>query len=186
MKHISIGSSEVNKRHIGPIVYLVIVSLTASVAFSISIAPKDISWINEVENWIKKENWIPDVQYHPISYASFFLYENGEEQFFVLTSQKEFVSYMDALVGRFLTKTNSSISKAYLDEILSTDKVLCYAHRFPARFGPFGLSGSFEVGYFILEDKLGEGLEGKIIMQDRRAGEYSNYSVWQITDWFFW
>ena len=175
-----------NKRHIGPIIYLVIVSLTASVAFSISIAPKDISWINEVENWIKKENWIPDVQYHPISYASFFLYENGEEQFFVPTSQKEFISYMDTLVGRFLTKTRNTISKETLDEILATDKVLCYAHRFPESFGPLGLSGSFEVAYFILEDKLGEGLEGKIIMQDRRAGEYSNYSVWQITSWVFW
>jgi len=175
----------VNKRHIGPIVYLVIVTLTASVAFSISIAPKDISWIDEVENWIKKENWIPDVQYHPISYASFFLYENGEEQFFVLNSQKEFASYMDALLGRFVAKINSSISRESLDEILSMDRVLVYGHRFPESFGPLGLSGSFEVGYFILEDKLGEGLEGTIIMQDRRAGEYSHYSVWQITDWIY-
>ena len=175
-----------NKRHIGPIIYLVLVSLTAALAFSISIAPRDISLIDEVENWIRKENWVSDVRYEPISYASFFLYENGEEQFFVLTSHKEFVSYIDALLGRFVTKTRSSISKESLDEILDTDKVLVYAHRFPESFGPLGLSGSFEVAYFILEDKMGEGLEGAIIMRDRRAGEYSHYSVWQITDWGLW
>jgi len=176
----------VNKRYIGPVVYLVLVSLTATLAFSFSIAPRDVSWTGEVKDWIGRENWIPDREYIPLSYASFFLYENGEEQFFVLNSQKEFSSYMDALLGRFVTKTRSSISKESLDEILAMDKVLVYAHRFPESFGPLGLSGSFEVGYFILEDKLEEGLEGTIIMQDRRAGEYSHYSVWQITDWGLW
>jgi hypothetical protein len=166
------------------VVYIAIFLLIAILI--ISIASKDNSWIIEVENCITEENWMPDVRYEPISHASFFLYENGEENFFVLTSQKDFVSYMDALVGRFVTQTEKAISKEKLDEILAADKVLSYAHRFPTSFGPLGLSGSFEVAYFILEDKLGEGVEGKIIMQDRRAGEDSHYSVWQITDWVFW
>ena len=93
---------------------------------------------------------------------------------------------MDALLSRFITRTGNSISKESLDEILTTDRVLSYAHRFPESFGPLGLSGSFEAAYFILEDKLGEGLEGTIIMQDRRSGEYSHYSVWQITNWGLW
>ena len=165
------------------VIYIVAFLLIAILI--ISIASKDVSWISEVENYIKKENWVSNVQYEPINYASFFLYENGEENFFVLTSQKDFVSYMDALVGRFVTQTEKTISKEKLDEILATNKVLSYAHRFPTSFGPLGLSGSFEVAYFILEDKTGEGVEGKIIMQDRRA-EDSHYSVWQITDWVFW
>jgi hypothetical protein len=176
----------VNKRNIGPIIFIAIITFTALLTISYSIAPQDVSWIGEVEDYIKKENWEPDREYIPLSYASFFLYENGEEQFFVLTSHKEFVSYMDALLGRFVTKTGSSISRESLDEMLAKDKVLVYAHRFPESFGPLGLSGSFEVSYFILEDKLGEGLEGSIIMRDRRAGEYSHYSVWQIKDWLFW
>jgi hypothetical protein len=186
LKQNTVKGDVVNKRYIGPIIFIAIITSTALLTISYSIAPRDISWISKVENWIKEENWEPDVQYEPISYASFFLYENGEEQFFGLTSQKEFASYMDGLLGSFVTKTRNSISKESVDEILAVDKVLSYVHRFPASFGPLGLSGSFEVAYFILEDKLGEELEGKIVMQDRRTGEYSHYSVWQITDWGLW
>jgi hypothetical protein len=173
-----------NKHHVSVIIYLAMVLLTPILL--ISAASKDVSWISEVENYIKKENWIPNEEYAPLAYASFFLYENGEEQFFLLSSQREFISYMDALAGRVTVQTRSSISREFVDEILAADRVLSYVHRFPEGFGPLGLCGSFEVAYFILEDKLWEDLEGKIIMQDRRAGEYSHYSVWQIPNWIFW
>jgi hypothetical protein len=51
----------------------------------------------------------------------------------------------------------------------------------PEGFGDRGLYGKAELAYFILGDKLGTGLEGGTIMQDRLSGEYSQYSVWQIT-----
>jgi hypothetical protein len=90
---------------------------------------------------------------------------------------------MKDLTGKVNRKLESSTSKDYVDEILTSDKVLAFGHRFPEGFGLLGLYGSFEVAYFILEDKMGKNLEGTIIMQDRRAGEYSHYSVWEIADW---
>ncbi len=173
-----------NKHHVSVIIYISMVLVIPILI--ISAASKDVSWISEVENHIKKENWVPDVEYVPLAFGSFFLYENGEEQFFVLTSEREFESYMDALASRVSIQTKTSITREALDEILAADKVLSYVHRFPESFGPLGSCGSFEVAYFILEDKLEQGLEGKIVMQDRRAGEYSHYSVWQIPDWIFW
>ena len=174
-----------NKRHIGPVVYLVLVTLTTTLAFSFSIAPRDVSWVETVEEFIREE-WKVNITYWGLE-DGFFLYENGKEQFFsLLSSQREFISYMKGLASKVNRQLNSSVSKEYVDEILDADKVLVFVHRFPEGFGPFGLLGSFEVAYFILEDKMGEGLEGAIIMRDRRAGEYSHYSVWQITDWGLW
>ena len=172
-----------NKQHIGPIVYLILVSLTTTLAFSFSIAPRDASWINEVENRIRRENWEPNREYIPLMSDSFFLYENGEEEYFYLYSHQDFVSYMKGLTGKINRKLESSTSKEYMDEILTSDRVLAFVHRFPEGFGFLGLYGSFEVAYFILEDKIRENVEGTIIMQDRRAGEYSHYSVWEIADW---
>ena len=172
-----------NKQYIGPIVYLILVSLTTTLAFSFSIAPRDVSWISEVESWIRRENWEPDREYIPLMLDAFFLYENGEEEFFYLYVHHDFVSYMKGLTGKVNRKLESSISKEYVDEILTSDKVLTFVHRFPEGFGLFGLYGSFEVAYFILDDKARKNLEGTIIMQDRRAGEYSHYSVWEIADW---
>ncbi|MCW4055063.1 MAG: hypothetical protein NWE84_09150 [Candidatus Bathyarchaeota archaeon] len=68
-----------NKRHIGLIVYLVSVSLTATVAFSFSIAERDVFWIGEVENWIRRENWEPDREYVPSIFATFFLFDINQE-----------------------------------------------------------------------------------------------------------
>lgn len=175
-----------NKVHVGPILFMAIVSFTALLAISYSIAPRDVSWIETVEDFIRKE-WKPNATYWGLESDAFFLHENGKEEFFaLLSSQREFISYMKGLTGKVDRQLDSSVSKEYVDEILASDKVLAFVHRFPEGFGHFGLYGSFEVAYFILEDKTGKNLEGAIIMQDRRAGEYSHYSVWQITDWVLW
>jgi hypothetical protein len=174
----------VNKRYIGPIVYVALVSLTATMAFSFSIAPRYVSWIETVENFIREE-WKSNATYWGLE-DGFFLHEHGKEQFFaLLSSQREFISYMKGLTSKINKQLNSSVSKEYVDEILATDKVLQFVHRFPEGFGLFGLYGSSEVAYFILEDKLGKNIEGTIIMRDRCV-EYSHYSVWQITDWGLW
>jgi len=149
-------------------------------------AVRDISWIEPVENYIRKE-WRHNATYYGLEFDAFFLYENGEEKYFVLSdSQQEFIAYMKDLSGKVDKQLRISFSKESVDEILAADKVLEFVHRFPEGFGHFGLYGSAEVAYFILEDKLGMSMEGAIIMQDRRAGEYSQYSLWQITNWVLW
>lgn len=171
-----------NRGYIGIIVYLVFVLCAPILIVGYYVSPRDVSWIGPVEDFINKE-WKPNATFKGLG-DSFFLYENGKEQYFFLNdSQKEFISYMRGLSGRVNRQLESSISIEFVDEILAADNVLAYGHRFPEGFGYFGLYGSAEVAYFILEDKLGRGMEGEIIMQDRRSGEYSQFSVWQITNW---
>ena len=88
-----------NKRYIGPIVYLIVVSLTTTLAVSRFLAERDVSWIDEIEERIKEENWVPDSEYVPAMMSSFFLYENGEEQFFLLNSHQEFWPYIERLIN---------------------------------------------------------------------------------------
>ena len=166
-----------NKRYIGPIVYLVIVTLTTTLAISFSIAERDVSWISEVENWIEKENWEPDREYIPLMLGAFFLYENGEEQFFRLYSHNSFSVYIRGLVSDADRKVDSISRDLLIDEILAKDKVLQYLLRFPIDFGLFRKYGS---AYFILEDKLDMNLEGTIIIHDTQG----RYTIWEITYWF--
>ena len=178
--------SAVLKRYGGALIFITVLSLTSVLIIGFHFASRDVTWIGEVENYIKKENWEPDKEYIPLMDWAFFLHENGEEQYFYLYSQSEFIAYIKGLMNRVDKQIRSSIPKVSVDEILAEDRVMALVHRFPEGFGNFGLLGSSEVAYFILEDKFGKGLEGTIIMQDRRAGEYSHYSVWQITDWVLW
>lgn len=169
--------------YIGLILFIIlIISSTALLVIGHSIAPRDVSWIETVEDFIGKE-WKPNSTFWGLEYAAFFLHENGKEQFFILnSSQLEFISYMDCLAGKVDRQLAGSVSREYVDEILAADKVLAYSHRFLEGFGHFGLYESYAVAYFILEDKTGRNLEGTIIMQDRHS-ENSHFSVWQITDW---
>ncbi len=171
-----------NRGYIGLIVYLAFVLCAPVLIAYYYLAPRDVSWIGPVEDFIRKD-WEPNATYYGLE-DGFFLYENGEEQFFFLNdSQGEFISYMKGLTGKVDRQLKSSISKESVDEILATDKILAFVHRFPEGFGDRGLYGKAEVAYFILADKIGTGMEGGIIMQDRRSGESSQYSVWQITNW---
>jgi len=177
LKHITVKGTIVNKQYIGPIVYLILISLTTTFAISFSIATRDVSWINEVENWIRKENWEPDREYIPLMITAFFLYENGEEQFFLLHSHNSFSAYIRGLVND-VDRRIDYISREYLvDEILVKDKVLELVLRFPLDFGLFRKYGG---AYFILEDKLDMNLQGTIIIYDM----HGRYAVWEITDWF--
>jgi hypothetical protein len=168
----------VNKRYVDPIVYLVLVSLTATMAFNFSIAERDVSWVSEVENWIRKENWEPDREYIPMMINAFFLIENGKEQFFRLYSHQEFSSYIKGLVND-VDKRVEYISREFLmNEILAKDRVLELVGRFPF---DFGLLNKYGAAYFILEDNLAMNLEGTIIIFDVKG----RYGVWEITNWFF-
>ena len=166
-----------NKPYIGPIVYLILISLTTTFAISFSIATRDVSWINEVENWIRKENWEPDREYIPLMTSAFFLYENGEEQFFRLYSHKSFSAYIRGLVNDVDRIVDYTSRNFLADEILVKNKVLELVLRFPLDFSLFRKYGS---AYFILEDKLNMNLEGTIIIHDTQ----DRYTIWEITNWF--
>jgi hypothetical protein len=172
-----------NKRHIGPIIFIAIITSTAFLTISYSTAPRDISWISEVENWIRRENWEPDRECIPLMLDAFFLYENGEEEFFYLYSHHEFVSYIISLENDIDRKVLDSISKQFLDEVLASNKVLQHSLRFSRDF-PRG--GKYVDAYFILEDNLGRGLDGTIILEHFSTDPAENYyDVWEIAEWFF-
>jgi hypothetical protein len=144
---------------------------------SFSIAERDVSWIGEVENWIKEENWEPDREYIPLMPRAFFLYENGGEQFFYLYSHQEFSSYIRGLTNDLDRQVGSISREIMMDEILAKDKVLLSLLRHPSDFGLFN---EYWGAYFILDDKLDMNLEGTVIIGDIKM----RYTVWDITDWF--
>jgi len=175
--------SAVLKRYGGALIFITVLSLVTVLIIGFHFAIRDVTWIGEVENYIKKENWEPDKEYIPLMDWAFFLHENGEEQYFYLYSQSEFESYINGLMNRVDRQVRESISYEFLNEILATDKVLLLVHRFPSKL----MGINYDRAYFVLEDKLGTGLEGTIIIREQHMEKpYDRYSVWEVTNWFLW
>ena len=151
-------------------------------------ATRDISWINEVEDFINKEDWVSDSEYVPMQDWAFFLYENGTEQYFYLTNQKEFISYINSILNQVNRQVEESISEDLLDDILFTGNVLELVHRFPTNsFGwiptnEFDWKIDYRIAYFVLDDNLDTGLKGTMIVRETN----SKISVWQITKSNLW
>ena len=182
------GGYLVNKIYAGFIVCSSLVIFSALLIANYNTGTRDVSWINEVEDSIKKENWEPNSEYIPMQDWTFFIYENGEGQYFLLKSNQEFISHINSIMNRIDRQVEESISDEFFDEILATDKVLAVVHRFSTKSdlwtppNNFGSSINYDKLYFVLEDKSGKGLEGTIIVREHAFGErHYNYSVWQIT-----
>ena len=176
-----------NRTYVGVVVYVLLVLFAGILVTEYVTAFRDNSWIVEVEEFIQENNWDPDSEYIPLNDWSFFLYENGEEQYFELKSQMEFRSFMNILMNRINRQIKLSISDEELDEIVTNNKVLMIEHRFSTRYwgwtyNQFARNVDYYGVYFVLEDNLGKGLEGTIIAQETN----SRNSVWQITKSKFW
>ena len=175
-----------NKIYAGFIVCASLVIFSALLIANYYTGTRDVSWINEVEDLIKKENWEPDSEYIPMQDWAFFIYENGEGQYFLLKSNEEFISHINNLMNRIDSQIEESISDEFFDEILATDKVLAVVHRFSTKSSPwsapnnFGMNIDYRKAYFVLEDKLGADLEGTIIVREEME-ENNRYNVWQIS-----
>ena len=148
---------------------------------------RDVSWIDEVEDLIKKENWVPNSEYIPMQDWAFFIYENGEGQYFYLKSNEEFISHINSLMNRIDRQVEESIPDDLLKEILANDKVLAVVHRFSTNSSfwrspnNFGSNVNYDRVYFVLEEKLDTGLEGTIIVRNVFGELNSKISVWQIS-----
>ena len=175
-----------NKIYAGFIVCASLVIFGSLLIANYNMGTRDVSWINEVEDLIKKENWEPDSEYIPMQDWAFFIYENGEGQYFLLKSNEEFISHINNLMNRIDSQIEESISDEFFDEILATDKVLAVVHRFSTKSSlwsapnNFGMNIDYNKAYFVLEDKLGADLEGTIIVREEME-ENNRYSVWQIS-----
>ena len=181
-----------NKKYAGFIVCALVIFGVLLIANNYT-GTRDVSWINEVEDLIKKENWEPNSEYIPMQDWAFFIYENGEGQYFLLKSNEEFISHINDLMNRIDRQIEESISDEFFDEILATDKVLAVVHRFDTKSSlwrapnNFGSNVNYDRVYFVLEEKLGKGLEGTIIVHEHVSGEsYYKHSVWQASKGAFW
>ena len=176
-----------NRTYVGVVAYALLVLFAGILVIEYVTAFRDNSWIVEVEEFIQENNWDPDSEYIPLNDWSFFLYENGEEQYFELKSQMEFRSFLNILMNRINRQIKLSISNEELDEIVTNNKVLMIEHRFSTRhwgwtYNQFARNVDYYGVYFVLEDNLRKGLEGTIIAQETN----SRNSVWQITKSKFW
>jgi hypothetical protein len=161
------------------VIFLACVVLATLWSASYSIASREVSWIPFVEENIKEENWIPDREYIPLAFESFFLYEDGEEQFFMLESWREFISYIKDLLRSADRKLDCTISRDQFDQIIAEGKVVGFVLRFKENYG---FMFDVEKAYFVLEDGLSEDLGGAILVRrfDSSWTDWS-YEVWDIS-----
>jgi hypothetical protein len=186
------GGYLVNKKFAVFMVSAILVIFSALLIANSYSNTRDVSWVNEVEELIKKENWVAYSKYYPMADWSFFIYENGESQYFFLNPNDELISQINRIMDRIDKQIEESISDEFFDEILATDKVLAVVHRFSTKSSfwnapnNFGRNVDYDKAYFVLEDKLGD-YEGTIIVREHSMGEEGyRYSIWQITNSFLW
>lgn len=169
-----------NRTNFSVVVYLLLVLLAGILIAEYLTATRDSSWIVEVENFIKEENWVPDSEFIPLMLTSFFIYENGTEQYIYLYSQNELAYYTYSLINQLNRQIKESISEDTLTKILENGRVLLLSLRF---YGEKGIPRvKYFSAYFVLEDNQGTGLDGTIILQEKN----SINSVWQITKSSIW
>ena len=133
-----------NKDYAGAVVYTSLVLCAAVLIAEYFTATRDNSWIGEVENFMKKENWEPNSEFQPMQDWAFFLYENGEKQYFYLESQNEFISCINNVMDRINRQVKESISEELLNDILASDKVLLLVHRFSTQSMGWGPTNEFD------------------------------------------
>ena len=161
-------------------IFLVAVVVTTLLSTLYVNAGRDVSWIPTIEEYIKKENWLPDREYVPLAFESFFLYENGEGHFFRLDSHNEFASYVKDLLISADRKLDYTLTKDHLDDMKAEDKLLGLILRFPVSYG---FLRDFDKAYFVLDDVLGEGLRGTVLVRVFDSSRLDWwFDVWEITD----
>ena len=64
-----------NKDYLGALVYVALVLCAVVLIANYLTSTRDVSWIGEVENFIQKENWVPNSEYEPMQDWAFFLWE---------------------------------------------------------------------------------------------------------------
>jgi hypothetical protein len=182
------GIHFLNKDYAGAVAYILLVLFAGVLIAEFFTATRDESWINEVEIFIKEENWVPNSEYVPMQDWAFFLYENGEDEYFYLESQSEFITFINNMLNRINRQVENSLSEELLDEILATNKVLELVHRFSTRSmgwiptNNFDWNVDYRIAYFVLEDTLETSLEGTIIVRETN----SKIRVWQIKKSSIW
>lgn len=165
-------------------IFLACVIFTTLWSASYSVAGREVSWIPIIERSIKEENWIPDREYEPIAFESFFLYEDGEEHFFMLESWREFISFIKDLLRSVDRKLDYTVSRDHFDRIIAEGRVVGFVLRFKENYG---FLFDVEKAYFVLEDGLGGDLRGAILVRrfDSSWIDWS-YEVWDISSLSVW
>lgn len=165
---------------VGIIIIVLAVSILA-VGYYWSNQPKqiDTSWVAAVRQYLDEAKPYPANEIL-LNYYQIFLSENGSEQIVQSTSVKtNLVTYLETLTGKVNTQINNmTINEEFVYRVLKSDTVVTLQYRF-SQFSP---SKTVVEATFILEDKLNEGLKGKIIL-NQSAGERNfdyKFSLWAI------
>jgi hypothetical protein len=138
----------------------------------------DTSWIDTVTQFLEEAKPYPnpDGGYYLLSRVQIYLYENGTDQLVLFTGESDFTVYLENLMRRASRQKNAPVSKAFIDEVLNTDKVLSFDLRF---YHNFHVWENFESALFVLEDNLDQGLEGTIYVKQNIGGQHQ-WSSWSI------
>jgi hypothetical protein len=152
---------------------------------SISILKMDDSWVANVTQLLEEAKPYPEWN---IDYAitnTFWLYENGSDQFVGAkeTNQTDSLeAFLESVLSEANTRTISSISESDVDNMLEANRVLKANFRMGYEFP--ALKNHVWNVYFVLNDALNQGLKGTIFVgKDVYGSEQGtgNWSGWKLT-----
>jgi hypothetical protein len=143
----------------------------------------DTSWVDNLSQMLLNTKPYPNgTDTGPnalLGYSRIYLYQNGSTQFIAYSEDGSQGNALTSYLNNLLNGANiqlKSVSENYLDNALSNDRVVFITYRYAVM--QFGGQNRFYGGYFILEDKLNQGLTGRIITIDMNK---HGYSLWAIS-----
>jgi hypothetical protein len=172
------------KKHLA--VALIVVVFSASLlAFGYywvnqSQKPVDDSWIANVNQFLKDAKPYPEwKQEYTLNAFTVSLFENGTSQFVEATNGNNLTNYLQGILNRANTQLNLPTDSNSIQNMLEVDTVA----NVNDRLGSLGVSNSsssfvyYREAFFVLEDKLDQGLKGAILVEDLNGTN----SWWAIT-----
>jgi len=175
----------------GVSIFLVSVSVIALILIGVSAligvfvnqtnGERDISWIENVNEFIEELKPFPDPdplgKPYPRSPNLFHMYENETWQLIWHGGTTDSVIYLKSLLNQVNNKINGSVTWDFIDKILTSNNVLRLEFRFDEDFRSVK---TVQNAYFVLDDNLNMSMKGAIIIDRHIIGE-GRFNIWEIT-----
>ncbi len=154
--------------------------------FSLSEKERDISWIDDVENFIEEVRPSEPIESWGMGFYGYYftLSDNGEAELLYHVTDEgntndNFVLYMENLIYKANNVLNNSVDEEFIEEISQNTKFLTV--NFGTYFGETAEQETsiFTSAWFILEDNINKNLKGTIILIQDTHPEGTSLHNWE-------
>jgi hypothetical protein len=138
----------------------------------------DTSWISKLEEYLIETQPYPappgdwDLSSHFV-----YLYDDGQEQLVEYScGGTNLVTFLENVTDKAYVKTSVEVDEGLISRIMASGRAVCLTYRYPS----FSSSSTqLNKAWFILQDKLGEGLIGSVVL-DQTINNNKELSIWAI------